>query len=238
MFFSCFKYLLLQIYQSLWIFIKDQIYPYFILKSLNLMQASKASLKKNRFAAFLMLLLLVATAYFYIRFTNVVPTSSTSTDYSNMLFYYILSVMLAAIGWGLIMAYSENVSISGLLCSLFAVSLTSLIQPPINYFYNYYLIGESSASSLFDYNYATFSTGATVSLLIALCSLVGRLAILELLIISVLFNFGYSLTFYLAIYLNTKLWNVDFFDNNGGYFIYLFSGSFAIMVSAILNCSY
>lgn len=106
-----------------------------------LMLAPKNTLTKNRIAALLMLLLLGAAAVFYGRITTVLPTSSTSNDYSNMLLCYILSVILATLGWGLIIAYSENFSVSSLLSTLLANALTTLIQPPICYFYNYYLIG-------------------------------------------------------------------------------------------------
>ena len=70
------------------------------------MQAPKNSFKKNRLAAFLMILILGATAVFYIRMIGVVPVPQTSNDYSNMLLYYILSVMLSTLGWGLVIAYS------------------------------------------------------------------------------------------------------------------------------------
>ena len=70
------------------------------------MQAPKNSFKKNRLAAFLMILILGATAVFYIRMIGVVPVPQASNDYSNMLLYYILSVMLSTLGWGLVIAYS------------------------------------------------------------------------------------------------------------------------------------
>jgi hypothetical protein len=59
--------------------------------------------------------------------------------------------------------------------SLIAVAVTFQIQPPLKYFYNYYLIGASSTSSVFDVSYSTFSMSACVALLITLCALAGRL---------------------------------------------------------------
>ena len=84
-----------------------------------------------------LLALEIALMILYGLLTSVKNTFSTTTDNSAYLIMYLLPGILALLGWGLIIAYSENSAISGLTTTLATVGMTVQLQPPILVFWVY-----------------------------------------------------------------------------------------------------
>lgn len=59
----------------------------------------------------------------------------TTSDNTNSLIYYITSAIMALLGWGLIIAYSENSAISGLTTTLITAGIFVQLAPPLNAFW-------------------------------------------------------------------------------------------------------
>ena len=60
---------------------------------------------------------------------------STAQDNTSTFMYYILPAILAILGWGLIIAYSENSAIAGLVTTLVTVGILVQLGPPVLYFW-------------------------------------------------------------------------------------------------------
>lgn len=68
-------------------------------------------------------------------------SKTANSDSSAYLISYILAAILAILGWGLIIAYSENSAVSGLAITLMATGLTVQLQPLTGAFWNYCFMG-------------------------------------------------------------------------------------------------
>ncbi len=68
-------------------------------------------------------------------------SKTANNDSSSYLITYLLGAILAILGWGLIIAYSENSAVSGLTTTLMATGLTVQLQPLLYAFWNYCFMG-------------------------------------------------------------------------------------------------
>lgn len=84
---------------------------------------------KARVIAVLLLALEIGLMFAYGFGTKVATFTSTSVDFSYLFVAYILPAILAILGWGLIIAYSENSAVSGLTTTLIAVGLGVQLFP-------------------------------------------------------------------------------------------------------------
>lgn len=185
-----------------------------------------------------LLALEIALMILYGLLTSVKNTFSTTTDNSAYLIMYLLPGILALLGWGLIIAYSENSAISGLTTTLATVGMTVQLQPPILVFWVYVFdhFAGNYAVSMVDELVVMFMM---VSMMVALCGLSGRLSLLDTFLVIFGFNVGWPLCFNFISWLKTSKWagelgNIT--DACGGGFTYLFAGVFALIVSFFINC--
>lgn len=169
--------------------------------------------------------------------TTINIATTTTTDGSSLLIFYTLTAILAILGWGLIIAYSENSAVSGLMTTLMTVGLSVQLQPLLIAFWNYAFSSFNGKYPL-DLVDEKATMAMCVSLLIALCSLSGRLGIVETFTVIICFNVGWPLNFYFVNYLKTNKWTNDLkeiSDAIGSTYIYLFAGVFSLIVSIFLN---
>ena len=95
---------------------------------------------KVRVTAFLLLLLEIGLGFAY-GFGSQFDTRSTlfpsTQDNSLWVVYYMLAAILAILGWGLIIAYSESSAISGLITTLLSAGIFVHLGPPIKAFWDH-----------------------------------------------------------------------------------------------------
>lgn len=152
-----------------------------------------------------LILLEIALTILYGLFTTVGHYFGTTTDNSSYLLMYLLPGILALLGWGLIIAYSEKSAISGLTTTLVSVGITVQLQPPILVFWTY----------VFDHFQGDYPVTMVemlvvmfmiTSMMIMLCGLSGRLGLLDLVLVVLGFNVGWPLCFRFVGWLATNKW--------------------------------
>ena len=76
-----------------------------------------------------------------------------------------------------------------------------------------------------------------VSMLVALCAVSGRLGLVEIFIFIICFNLFWPLNFHFMEWLRKDKWgsDIEVHDSIGGNYVYLFAGTYAILVSVIIN---
>lgn len=169
-------------------------------------QHQEQSKTKVRIFAILLLVLEVALMFIYgfaSEFDITTTSFPTSIDNSRAIIYYTISAILPILGWGLIIVYSENSAVSGLMSTLLSAGLFVQLAPPVMAFAGY-LWNNTWAGrfpiSLFLEQQVMF--GLT-SFLVCLCFLAGRLGFAELIIANIVFIFGWSANSYLIFWLKT-----------------------------------
>jgi hypothetical protein len=128
--------------------------------------------------AFALLLLcleiLIMFAYGYAANFPIYTATSPQSDYSNLMILYTFTALLAILGYGLLIAYSDNSAVAGLMTTLIVVAVSVQITPLLLRFW-------SSVFNGFNQNVEISLTTERItmvlctSLLTALTSLVGRL---------------------------------------------------------------
>lgn len=147
-------------------------------------------------------------AYGFGTYFNTTTTANALGFYSDnsyQLIKFIGSAILAIIGWGLIIAYSENSALSSLTITLIVISLTVQLQPLLYAFWIYCLFGGWGTFAI-DLISMETSMFASISLMVAFCYLSGRVSIIETFIVIIVFNFGWALNSNLLTYLFTRRW--------------------------------
>ena len=106
----------------------------------------------------------------YPTYTATVP----QTDFSNQMILYTLTSFLALLGYGLVIAYSDNSAVTGLVTTLFAAAISVQLTPLLlQFWYNAFNGFKQNAEISLGTERITMAL--CTSLLASLTSLVGRL---------------------------------------------------------------
>lgn len=143
-------------------------------------QHQENSKGKVRVVAIILLLLEVGLMFAYgfgSQFTIGGTSFPTTNDNTSSLIFYTTSAIMALLGWGLIIAYSENSAISGLTTTLITAGIFVQLIPPLDHFWSF--LFNSSWSGRFDFSilHEWITMWAITSMLITFCFLSGRLGL-------------------------------------------------------------
>ena len=156
-------------------------------------QVSQLRQQKNaRVMAALLLILEIGIMFAYGFGSKIDITGRANTDNSSYLISYLGPAVLAIVGWGLIIGYTENSAITGLSITLMVIGLTVQLQPLLSIFWSYCFNGFGGVFSM-SMNLLIFSMFTCTSMLVAFCYLAGRVSIVETFSLIILFNFGWAL---------------------------------------------
>ena len=164
--------------------------------------------------------------------------------------------VFTVIGFGLLLSSFKAATWSGLTISMLAASLNVMLGFLLQKFwFSTFILGFGNdnpvvagtgfqnlfLSRLSDLDVAPSETTlrlvlfATISLLVAFTGFIGRVNIIQVLIITLLFCVSWNLSFFLNFFLNfTSSVQPTLFDDMGTTNVYLFGGAFGLMVAAML----
>ncbi|XP_031472927.1 uncharacterized protein LOC116245608 [Nymphaea colorata] len=176
-------------------------------------------------------------AYGYAAYFPNVAATTPQTDFSSQVILYTFTALLAILGYGLLIAYSDNSAVAGLMTTLIVVAISVQSAPLLLQFWNNVFNGFGPNAEL-SLNTERITMVLCTSLLTALTSLVGRLGKIETLIVVLIYNIGWTLSYKVTQYLQLK--NAPsvpvLYDDYGTNYVYVFAGFFALVTSIILNC--
>lgn len=175
----------------------------------------------------------------------------TANDGIAKLVPYIFVGLFALLGWGLVISYSSGSMVTGLLTTLLVVVVSMQLQPLMSEFW--FMCYNGFAKDLATIDYWKYYQGNQVLLaaytakvsmimvaseLVAFTAIIGKVGPFETLIITVLYNVGWSLALFTIehVFWYNGDQSTGAFDDYGGNYIYVFAGIFGIIVSALLHC--
>lgn len=137
---------------------------------------SPSELLKGRVFALMLLLLelVVMFAYGFAGFLRNDPTPTILIDYSGVMLLYTFAAMLAILGYGLLIAYSDNSAIAGLTTTLIVVAISVQLTPLLLQFWSSVFNGFGPSIEI-SLQTERITMALCTSLLASLTSLVGRL---------------------------------------------------------------
>ena len=175
-------------------------------------------------------------AYGYSSKFATVAVASPLIDHSSTLLIYTFTALLAILGYGLLLAYSDNSAVSGLTTTLIVLSLSVQGTPLLLQFWNNVFAGFGSEVHLsLDVERQTMALVS--SLLLSFAAFSGRLMNLEILLVTIFYNIGWTLSFKVTQYLHVNkgpAGSVNF-DDYGTNYVYVFAGVFALFFSILVN---
>lgn len=71
----------------------------------------------------------MTVAHGFVAYYTPYATTTFQSDYSDLMIQYTLTAFLALLGYGLIVAYSGNSAITGLMTTLFVVAISIQLTP-------------------------------------------------------------------------------------------------------------
>jgi hypothetical protein len=176
---------------------------------------------------------------------------STQSIYGGLL---IATAIFTVIGFGLLMMFFKKTSESALFSSLFIVSFTIIASPIFHKFwYNIfvtdfsgsvistaspsYLLNQSMGNTniLLDLYNLKFSLITSISQLVVLLSMLGKLSYLQLVTFSFFYNFLWPLNHYAMLNIQNKSPDLRFFDDYQISSVYLFAACFGTITMLILK---
>lgn len=163
---------------------------------------------------------------------------STTSDNSSYILIYTLGALLAILGWGLIVSYSENSAVAGLTTTLIVVGISVQAQPLLYTFWRYCYTSFTNTPVSIGLLDEYISMAMVSSLMVAMCALTGRIGLLETLFITVIFNIGWPCCLQLMQYFFEQKFDAtdkSAFDDVGSNYVYLFACMFAFMTSCFLS---
>lgn len=177
-------------------------------------------------------------AYGYASYFPNFTASNTNpqTDFSNQMILYTFTALLAILGYGLLIAYSDNSAVAGLMTTLIVVAISVQSTPLLLRFWSNVFNGFGQNAEL-SLTTERVTMVLCTSLLTALTSLVGRLGKIETLIVVLFYNIGWTLSYIVTQYLQVQKTPLTpaLYDDYGTNYVYVFAGFFAIVTSIILN---
>ena len=193
-----------------------------------------------RVVAFLLLLLEIGLGFIYgfgSQFDTRAAFYPTTQDNSSIVIYYMLAAILAILGWGLIIAYSENSAISGLVTTLLSVGIFVQLGPPLKAFWSYLYDGNwQGRFNIGMFHELEIMFGVT-SLLVAFCFLSGRMGLAETISMILVYCAGWHANYQLIFWLKSSKFagEIENSDSVGGNSIYLFAAVVGLIVSLFLG---
>jgi hypothetical protein len=184
--------------------------------------------------------------------TSSSPVSLTSqTIYGNL---FILASVFTVIGFGLLLSYFKNATVTALFTSIFIVSFTIILSPILQKFwFNIFITnfqGGTVASTgpdrfivlslggidiNIDFYNLRLSLANSISQLIGLLALFGRLSPSQIVLGSLLCNLAWNLNHYLCVLLLQISPDNRLFDDYLINSVYLFGGAYALMASSLVH---
>ncbi len=133
-------------------------------------------------------------AYAYSSYFLIEPTATIAPDYSTNLILYTFTALLALLGYGLLIAYSDNSAVAGLTTTLIVVAVSVQAAPMLLQFWSnvFNSFGPDAPLSL---ESERITMVLCSSLLVSLSALVGRLGKVETLLAVFLYNIGWTLSY-------------------------------------------
>lgn len=175
-------------------------------------------------------------AYAYSSYFTTYTATPPASDYSSNLILYTFTALLALLGYGLLIAYSDNSAVAGLTTTLMVVAVSVQAAPMLlQFWYNVFNgFGPNAPLSL---ESERVTMVLCSSLLVALSALVGRLGKVETLLAVFLYNIGWTLSYQVTQYIQTTRSpsTPQLYDDYGTNYVYVFAGFFALVSSLILN---
>ena len=162
-----------------------------------------------------------------------------------------MGALFTVVGFGLIFSFFKRSTASGMTVSIFVFALTLFLNPLLQKWWCNVLLGgfqnfyftdttsprrllyrslDSSVISLDFYN-LRMVLACSISQLVAMMALFGKLNIVQLILNSVLFNLFWTLNYFVCVLLNTHSPDDRLFDDYQVAMVYLFGGCFALMAS-------
>lgn len=170
--------------------------------------------------------------------SNTVPISSgvAFLDHADKFILYSLTALLAILGYGLLIAYSQNSAIGGLTTTLLVVAISVQLSPLLLSFWEQVFAGFGK-NAVLSLQTERETMALCTSLLAALCCLVGRLGAMETFWVTAIYNIGWTLSYKVTQYLQTNNGpsKSTLYDDNGTNYVYVFAGFFALIASLLLN---
>jgi hypothetical protein len=167
---------------------------------------------------------------------------------------YIIATIFVVIGFGLLLAYFKKSTAGALLTSIFTVSFTLLFSPIFEKFWfnvfitnfqgkapnptdptrfmQYSLGGQNI---YLDYYNLRIALANSISQLVVVLGLFGRLNPAQIILNSLSFNFLWNLNHFLCAFLVTYSPDSRFFDDYQISNVYLFGATYGIVVSFIIK---
>jgi hypothetical protein len=139
-------------------------------------------------------------AYAYSSYFTTYAATTPASDYSSNLILYTFTALLALLGYGLLIAYSDNSAVAGLTTTLMTVAVSVQAAPMLlQFWYNVFNgFGPNAPLSL---ESERVTMVLCSSLLVALSALVGRLGKVETLLAVFLYNIGWTLSYRVTQYI-------------------------------------
>lgn len=193
---------------------------------------------QGRIFALLLLMFEIGIMFAYGFAANFTVTTNTTplSDHSSAIILYTFTALLAILGYGLLIAYSDNSAVAGLTTTLIVVAVSVQSAPLLlQFWYNVFNgFGRNAQLSL---GTERITMVLCTSLLTALTALVGRLGKVETLLSVFFYNIGWTLSFIVTQYIEVQKSpnNPRLYDDYGTNYVYVFAGFFALVTSAILN---
>jgi hypothetical protein len=114
-------------------------------------------------------------AYGYGSYFTTYTATSPQDDYSSLMILYTFTALLAILGYGLLIAYSDNSAVAGLVTTLIVVAISVQLTPLLLQFWTMVFNGFNGANVPISLTIERITMVLCTSLLTALTSLVGRL---------------------------------------------------------------
>ena len=180
----------------------------------------------------------VLFAYGYGAKMTALATTTPQIDYSTQTFGLFLVALLALLGYGMLLAYSLNSAIAGLLTALLSVTLSVQLTPLLLAFWNDVFYGFGGNKAEITVENVKISLILVCSLMIAFSILAGRLGPFETLVIALGFILGWTFSFELARFLLYEKGPKSplVYDDYGTGYIFIFGSYFALTTSVMMNC--
>ena len=203
-------------------------------------QHQENSKTKVRIFAGLLLVLEVALMFIYgfgAEFDITTTSFPTNRDNTHALVYYVIAAILPILGWGLIIVYSENSAVAGLITTLLSAGIFVQLAPPIMAFFSYLWNNSWAGRFPFSILLETQVMFGLTSLLICLGFLSGRIGFANLVTTNIIFCIGWSANFYLIFWLKSSKFagEIENSDSMGGNYVYLFAGVVGLIISIFMG---
>lgn len=203
------------------------------------LEAAKAwDIQRGRFFAVFLLLFEIGIMFAYGFSSTFAPFTATTpqSDFSNQIILYTFTALLAILGYGLLIAYSDNSAVAGLTTTLIVIAVSVQLTPMLLRFWDNAFSGFSGSLQL------TLAVERTTmvqcsSLLLSLTALVGRMGQVETILVVFSYNVGWTLSFIVTQYVQSHKGpsSPALYDDYGTNYVYVFAGVFALITSLILN---